>query len=296
MKEVLIACGDVDLLRQLVSALPQDKLKPIATKRGTGTAAKVAARDLELAIIHEQLEDNASGLLLSELKALPNPPAILWLSTGNPPKDGPFDRAMRYPVPGPVLRAAITSMLPDETQGQDLEQWRTFYRELKERNEANQKRDYFGVLGVPQQAPHHMLVKAFDLLSLRYHPDRYNQFRQERWGEAIFQEANTAYKLITEAYSVLTDRRMAELYQKALAQGELRLDPEQTLKKDTGPKTLEELAQTAQGKKFLRLAQTDISNQQFASALQNLNFALSIEHDNAELREKLAELQAKFAL
>lgn len=296
MREVLIACGDVELLRQLVGELPQDQLKPIATKRGQGTAAKLANRQLGLAIIHEQLEDNAAGLLLAELKQLNPAPMVLWLSAGMPPKSGPFDRALRYPVPGPVLRAAIEALLPKEDSGHDLERWRAFYRELKELNDANATRDYYGVLRVDRGSPHHILVKAFDQLSLRYHPDRYNQFRQERWGEAVFQEANTAYKLITEAYSVLTDRRLLELYTKALERGELRLDPEQTNKRESGPRSLEELGQSAQSKKFLRLAQADIANQQFASALQNLRFAMSMEPNNAELRQKVSELEAKYSL
>ena len=294
MREVLIACGDVELLRQLVSELPE-QLKPIATKRGLGTAAKLAQRQLELAIIHEQLEDQGAAQLLADLKALPAPPSVVWLTQGQPPRQGAFDRALRYPVPGPVLRAAIQALLPEQADAHDLERWRAFYRELKERHEASASQDYYALLGLPKQAPHHRIVAAFDQLSLRYHPDRYNQFRQERWGEAVYQEANALYKLITEAYSVLTDRRLLEQYTKALERGELRLSAEQTSKKESGPKSLEELGRHAQSKKFLRMAQTDLANQRFASALQNMRFAQSMEPDNLDLRQKIQELEAKLS-
>lgn len=294
MKEILIACGQVELLKDIIANLPQGQIKPIATKRGANTAAKLAARNLPLAIIHEHLEDHAAGQLLQELKQLPNPPKVLWLSAQTPPKQGLFDRAMRYPIPGPVFRNAVSAMLPKEEDPQDLERWRTFYRELKTLSTKQAEQNYYQILGVPNQAPHHMLVKAFDVLSMRYHPDRYNQYRHERWGEAVFQEANAIYKLITHAYSVLTDRKLNAAYQQALKSGQLRLDPEEANKRDQGPKSIVDAATTQGARKFLKLAQSDLARQQYSGALQNLKFALSMEPDNQTIIDKIKEIEAMF--
>ena len=295
MKEVLIACGQVELLKEIIANLPPNTIKPIATKRGAGTAAKLAARNLPLAIVHEHLEDHAAVELLQDLKNLPNPPAVLWLTAQTPPKQGIFDRAIRWPVPGPVFRNAVVAMLPKAENAQDLEKWRTFYQELKRLSAKQATQNYYQVLGVQNQAPHHMLVKAFDVLSMRYHPDRYNQYRGERWGEAVFQETNGIYKLITEAYSTLTDRKLNTAYQEALKRGELRIDPEKALKRDQGPKSITSSATTQGGKKFLKLAQTDIARQKFSSALQNLKFALSMEPDNKVIQDKIREIEDMFS-
>ncbi len=291
MKEILIACGDVELLKQLVADLPADHYKPIATKRGAGIAAKIAARQLPLAIIHEALEDGASQTLVSELRASSPHTAILWLSQGPPAPDAPGDRALQYPLPGPVLRHALSRLAPAAAQGQDMAQWRAFYDEVKARHGALPTQDYYTILGVPRQAPHHILVSAFDQLSLRFHPDRYQQHRHERWGEAVWQEVNAVYKVMTEAYSVVTDRRMAPLYERALAEGALRLDPEASARRDSGPRSLEELSQNANAKKYLKLAQVSLASQDLPGAIQHLQFALSMEPGNSAIQAKLDALR-----
>ncbi len=293
MREVLIACGDVELLRQIVGELAPEGIKPIATKRGLGTAAKVAPRSLPLAIVHEHLEDQGAGQLLSELRQLSPSTAILVLTTGPPPSQGPFHKAIRYPVPGPVLRAAVRSMVPDEQEDQDLEKWRLFYREVTEARERQASQNYFEVLGVPGGAPHHVIVRAFDGLSLRYHPDRYNQYRAQRWGAAIFEEVNALYKIQTEAYSVLTDRKLRARYERVLESGELRLAKDETSRADSGPTSIVELSSSTQAKKFLKLAQSDLASSNWSKALQNLQFALSMDSGNDALMAKIAEVQAK---
>jgi len=293
MKEILIACGNVNLLKQIVSDLPPNAFKPIATKRGGGIAQKINGRGVQAAVIHEHLEDNATQQLMGELRAIQPVPKVLLLCSGAPPAEGPFEMALRYPVPGPVFRNALKRLVPDEDTGEDLEKWRMFYRELKEKNEHVGAENYYQVLGVPDGAPHHLLVRAFDQLSLRYHPDRYNQYRAERWGAAIFDEVNALYKIQTEAYSVLTDRQLRARYEKALERGEVRLSKDETAARPTGPKALTDLATNSQSKKFLKLAQTDISTQNWSGALQNLKFALSMDASNEGIQAKIAEIEAK---
>ncbi len=295
MREILIACGDVTLLKQLIAELPAEEYKPIATKRGAGIAQKISGRGLVEALIHETLEDGTTSTLISELRSLDPPPKVLLLHTNTPPNDkGGADIALRYPCPGPVLRNALKQIAPPSQDDADLEAWRLFFRELKQRNAEFPQLDYYAIMGIPRDAPHHVLVKAFDALSLRYHPDRYNQFRSERWGEAIYQEANILYKMTTEAYGILSDRKMRATYDKLLAEGTIRLSMEDANNaKNAGPKSVEDLGSSQACKKFLKLAQTDIATMSWGRAIQNLRFALSMEPGNQDIQDKITELEAK---
>lgn len=293
MEQILIACGDVDLLRRVVSDLPEGQFKPIATKSGGGIASKIASRNVRLAIVYESLSDGPGAGLCSQLQALDDPPPILFLTGGKPPDSGPFDLALRYPVPGPVLRNAIKRVVGAGRGEQDLQRWKAFYEELQARLEATHEQSYYGMLGVKPDAPHHAIVRNYDRLSVRYHPDRYNQFRGERWGAAIYEHANELYKILTEAFSVLDDRRLKKKYDKALDEGRLRLSPSEKNAQDAGPELLENHARSGQGKKFLRLAQRDIARNDWAAALQNLQFAASMEGDVPAIAEKIAEVEAK---
>lgn len=296
MKEILIACGDIDLLRKLVGDLPADQFKPIATRRGTGIVAKLTGRQLSLAIVHAELEDAAAQQLLAELRNFDAQLPILYLTPQKPPaassQDSTFDTALQYPLPGPVLRNAVRRLTESQDKTHDLEKWRTFYNEVKQRLEAQPTQNYYAILSVPDDAPHHMLVTSFDALSLRYHPDRYHQFQTERWGKALHEKLVALYKTMTEAYAVLSDRRQRARYQQALENGELRIAFEDS-KAEKGPRSLEELATSTSAKRFLRLAQTDIAKNDLISAAQNLTFALSMEPQNAAIADYLAKLQKK---
>lgn len=293
MQQILIACGDVDLLRKIVSDLPDGKYKPIATKTGAGIADKIAGRNVPVAVVHEQLADNTAAQLCAQLQQQADGPAILWLASDSAPAEGPFDRALKYPVPGPVFRNALKQLAGPAVSEQDLEKWRLFFRELKARLAKIDEQDYFQILGLSEGAPHHRLVKAYDLLSQRYHPDRYRQFRAQKWGKAIHEKATQLYKQMTEAYQVLADRKLRAKYEEALASGQIRLSPEDTPGKESGPKSVVDIGQTAASKKFLKLAHSDLAGQNLTSALQNLKFAQSMEPDNAAIADKIAEIEEK---
>jgi len=182
MKEILIACGDTDLLRTLVGDLPPDQFKPIATRRGAGIVAKLGGRSLSLAIVHADLEDGAAQQLLAELRAFDAQLLILYLSaqklsavssshSGKQPGEQTlFDTALQYPLPGPVFRNAVRRLTEDQDKTHDLEKWRTFYNEVKQRLEAQPTQNYYAILSVPDDAPHHVLVTAFDAPSRKIFP------------------------------------------------------------------------------------------------------------------------------
>lgn len=294
MDNILIACGDTDLLRRIVGDLP-DGYRPLATKRGGGIVEKVRERHVPVAIVHRHLEDNAAGPLCQKLKALEEPPAILLLCEDALPEAGPFDRALRYPVPGPVLRNALSKLhrarRGDESD--DLERWKAFYQEVKRRLAALAEQTYWEMLGVEHQADHQTVVDAFDQLSLRYHPDRFKQFKDRRWGEALHEKLTRLYTTLTEAYEVLTDRRLRKRYREVRSTGDLRLPPQELSAPDSGPKSLTDAAQTAKARRFLEMAQTEIAKEDYPAAIQNLKFAQSMEPDNAHIKKKIEELEEK---
>ena len=293
MNEILVACGDVKLLKQMLRQLPGDDFKPIATKKGGGTFQKVAGRNLAGAIIHAQLADGKAGHLLNQFSEQRPDVSVLLVTPDNPPADGPFERSLRYPVPGPVFRNAVNGIVDTGDDAQDKERWRQFYNEVKSRLDAADNQSYYRILGVEDGAPHHKLVKAFDKLSMRYHPDRYSQHRGKSWGQKLYDRVNKLYKLMTEAYGVVSDRRLRKKYDQALQDGRLRLDSDEASTGDDGPTALTELANTDKARRFLKMAQSDLAKGDHQSALQNLQFASSMEPDNSAIEEKVRELKTQ---
>lgn len=292
MSNVLIACGDVDTLRDIAADLPDD-LEPVATKTATDITDAVSERDIRLAIIHEHLADGSGLPLARQLRSLPDPPNILWLTDTSPPDDGPFDRAIRYPVPGPVLRNAIDGLRESADSDPDLETWKTFYKEVKHRVSHLDNQSYYEMLGLASDAPHDAIVEAFDRLSLRYHPDRYARHRDKQWGRALHDLTKQLYTELTEAHRILTDRSLRRAYDKQLNHsGNLRLDQSSSPHRDRGPTALTELSSNPRAQKFLKMAQTKLANNEFRDALQNLEFAASID-TSPELDSKIDEIRQK---
>ena len=64
-------------------------------------------------------------------------------------------------------------------------------------------RDYYGILGVPQNASDAVIKKAYRKLAMQYHPDR--NPGKEKW-------ANEKFKEINEAYGVLGDSQRRRQY------------------------------------------------------------------------------------
>ena len=68
---------------------------------------------------------------------------------------------------------------------------------------AEQKRDYYEVLGVDKSATDEELKKAFRKLAKQYHPDA-NPNNKE--------EAEKKFKEVNEAYEVLSDKQKRSMY------------------------------------------------------------------------------------
>lgn len=292
MEEILIACGDVERLKQIVADLPDDSYKPIATKTGRGIVDKIRGRGVRVAIVDRHLQDDYALELCRQLRQLEHPPGILFLADP-PPDDGPFDRAVAYPVPGPVLRNAVANVAPDEGEDLDLDKWKAFYKEVKRRLARISEQNYYEMLGVSEDADHHEIVDAFDRLSMRYHPDRYKQHRDRRWGRALHEKVGELYTVLTEAFEVLSDRKLRKRYDDVRREGRRRMPPDELSSQDSGPTSLTEAADSAQTRRFLEMAQTEIAKENWEGARQNLEFAQSVEPDNERIAEKLEEIEAK---
>ena len=68
-------------------------------------------------------------------------------------------------------------------------------------------KDLYSILGVSKNATDEEIKKAYRKLALKYHPDK--------WGdksEAEQKQAETKFKEVSEAYSVLSDKEKRQNY------------------------------------------------------------------------------------
>nr|WP_240739297.1 DnaJ domain-containing protein [Marinitoga lauensis] len=67
----------------------------------------------------------------------------------------------------------------------------------------NQKKDYYGILGISKNATPEEIKKAYRQLVKKWHPDRHQENKKE---------AEEKFKEIQEAYEVLSDPQKKALY------------------------------------------------------------------------------------
>lgn len=283
---VLVACADADILRGVVSLFPQSHYAPLAARAGLQVTEALKTQRVSIAIVHEQLADMAGHKLVTWLRQSLGPAAVLvFLTTKLPPRDLNIgqDHALRYPAAPGILIDLVRKQYNKRVN----ERHRPgFVAEVRQRAEGMENQDYYALLGVSRGATHDVIRNAYDLLSLRFHPDQHLDLKETSEYESLL----GLYKRIGEAYRTLTDSRRRVLYDKRLAGGVLRLDD--SIREQVGPKSLEEMSTNQTVKRFLRMAQTAIASGNRANALQNLKFALSMEPDNQALVAKVAELES----
>jgi curved DNA-binding protein CbpA len=147
--------------------------------------------------------------------------------------------------------------------------------------------DYYALLGVPPDASADAIKAAFHAFARRYHPDRHV-------GEPELQAKVTRiYRRGTEAYRVLTHPEQRRAYDQQLAQGQLRLDPEQarmSARPSAAPGHAE--VRGARARPFVTKAEQALRQKDYKQAKLNFQIALTHEPDNAALKQKLAEVEA----
>jgi curved DNA-binding protein CbpA len=156
-----------------------------------------------------------------------------------------------------------------------------------------ERRSYYDILRVPPNAAAEDIKTAFHDFSLLYHPDRFVDSPRD-----VADVATQIYKRGVEAYRCLARAPTRERYDRALADGRLRLGTSLVSLPPPPPavRTLETIATDVRAKQFASKADLFISVGKLEEARVALITACQNEPDNAELAERLRFLYELLAL
>ena len=153
---------------------------------------------------------------------------------------------------------------------------------------------YYAILRVPPDAGPAQVKAAFHSFALRAHPDRYVDMDAE-----VSRAAAEVFKRGVEAYNVLSKPELREKYDKGLAGGKLRFDPDALESVPPPPvrgKSIEDCATTPKGKQIAAKADRLISIGKLEDARIQLVNAIQEEPFNEELQERLTMLYESLCL
>ena len=68
-------------------------------------------------------------------------------------------------------------------------------------------KDFYDILGLPREAAEDEIRRAYKRLALKYHPDKQGQKNEEEK-----KDSENKFKMVAEAYEVLSDKKKRELY------------------------------------------------------------------------------------
>jgi DnaJ-class molecular chaperone len=148
--------------------------------------------------------------------------------------------------------------------------------------------DYYQILEVPRDAPASGIKRGYYDVSRRYHPDTNRGLQRE-----LRKNLEHVAKRVTEAYSVLRDPRRRQAYDGQLAKDAraVRMQLAEA-NSQAEKKALEDrMGTTPQGRRFFNLARADIDRNDVASAIRNLQMAITYEPGNEVFKQKLKELK-----
>ncbi len=146
---------------------------------------------------------------------------------------------------------------------------------------------YYQLLQVEPDVSGGDLKKAYYTLSRSYHPDA-----NRNLPEKVREGCHRISKVLTEAYCVLRDPRKRKAYDAQLeGSGELRIQLAEAAAVHARTESARRTGATPQGKQFLLKADEDVRNGNLASAVQNLQMALTFEPGNAGFKGMLEELR-----
>jgi DnaJ-class molecular chaperone len=150
--------------------------------------------------------------------------------------------------------------------------------------------DYFSVLKLASGATPAEIRAAYHRESRTYHPDRYATVDDGEFREQVAR----VYRRINEAYTVLRDDARRRKYAADVAGPDrarkLRFSEEDEAEvKDAAKKrTVEQMGQTPNGRKFFSAALADAQAGRWEAAERNLRMALAYEPGNERFKEQLA--------
>lgn len=147
--------------------------------------------------------------------------------------------------------------------------------------------DYYQILHLEPASSASEVKKAFHATSRSFHPDANRHLEP-----ALVGECARIAKRVTEAYCVLRDPRRRKAYDGRLTRKEgLRMQLAEAKAAHAREENAERQGKTAQGRQFHQKAEQDIRSENWASAAQNLQMALTFEPQNAYFQDQLADIK-----
>lgn len=195
------------------------------------------------------------------------------------PDDG-FDVGVSFPVAERVLvsnvRRAIRAAHASRFDP------RAMQAEIELRSLGLERKSHYEILDVPPGAGADEVTRAYDALSLKFHPDRLR-----RLDDASREAGMQLYLRIGEAYRTLRSREARMRYDTTLEAGG---DPASAAGPVATLETFEEWSKVPAARKQLAVAQRALIGKDVKLALVHLRFARTLDPDNALIARKLEEL------
>ena len=149
--------------------------------------------------------------------------------------------------------------------------------------------DYYQLLHLGSDAKPSDIKRAFHATSRAFHPDS-NRNQEPEVRRAIDEIA----KRVSEAYSILRNPRRRKAYdQQVTAKAGVRMQLAEAEAAGSRKQTEAREGRTPQGRQYFNLASASLRQADFASAVRNLQTAVTFEPDNAYFKEQLAEARKK---
>jgi DnaJ-class molecular chaperone len=149
--------------------------------------------------------------------------------------------------------------------------------------------DYYQILNVEQSASRSEIRKAYHSSSRTFHPDA----NRELTGD-LSDQCRQISKRITEAYCVLRDTRRRHAYDAQKSVGDsLRIQIAEARHAHVEQRKAERCGATAQGRQFHAKAEADVKRGDLASAIRNIQMALTFEAGNDGFTSILEELRER---
>jgi curved DNA-binding protein CbpA len=145
--------------------------------------------------------------------------------------------------------------------------------------------DYYQLLHLESDAKPSDIKRAYHATSRTFHPDG-NRNQEPEVRRAIDEIA----KRISEAYSILRNPRRRKAYDQQVATGAgVRMQLADAEAAGSRKQTEAREGRTPQGRQYFNLASASLRQDDFASAVRNLQTAVTFEPGNAFFKEQLAE-------
>ncbi len=149
---------------------------------------------------------------------------------------------------------------------------------------------YYRLLGVSPDATRDDVVRCFRTFGRKYHPDRF----LGKGPEAV-KRANQIYRRGSEAYQVLTNSAARALYDRALAQGILRLTADQrdraAQKLRPPKKRAKPDFESIEAQQLYQSAANAMKTGEYRAAWKHLAEAYDLEPENKKVKDALGVVE-----